>query len=42
MTVDDIIKELKKNPHFDENMKALAEWEKQVKKVKVREEEKPQ
>jgi len=34
VTVDDIIEELKKNPHFDENMKALRKWEEKVKKVK--------
>ena len=37
MTVEDIINELKKNPHFDENMKALENWEKKVKKLSVEE-----
>jgi len=34
MTVDDIIKELKKNPYFHENMKALEKWNKKVKKLR--------
>jgi len=34
MTVDDIIKELKKNPYFDENMKAFQRFFEKVEKVK--------
>jgi len=34
MTADDIIKELKKNPYFDENMKSLEKFCKRIEKAK--------
>jgi len=33
MTVDDIIKELKKNPHFDENLEAFEKFFQKIDKV---------
>lgn len=36
MTVDSIIRDLKKNPYFEENMKAFEDWEEKIREEYVR------